>query len=232
MLTLRRAADRGQFDHGWLQTAHTFSFGDYYDPRWSQFRALRVMNEDTIAPGQGFGMHGHRDMEIVTYVLSGALAHRDSLGHAAALHPGEVQYMSAGTGIRHSEFNPSATEPVHLYQIWLLPRQPGLKPHYEQKAFPQTDRQGRWQTVVAGEPRESAIVVQQDTTVSLAELPEGQSLNYTFAPGRHGWLQVLTGSVMVNGETCVAGDGVAVSDEPKLNLQAVSQAAVMLFDLP
>jgi hypothetical protein len=232
MLTLRRAAERGQFDHGWLQTAHTFSFGDYYDPQWSQFHALRVMNEDTIAPGQGFGMHGQRDMEIVTYVLSGALAHRDSLGHAAALHPGEVQYMSAGTGIRHSEFNPSTTEPVHLYQIWLLPRQPGLKPHYEQKAFPQTERLGRWQTVIAGTPHDDAIVVQQDTTVSLAELSDGQSLNYSFAPSRHGWLQVLSGDVQVNGETCHPGDGVALSHEPSLQVQAVKTAAVMLFDLP
>lgn len=232
MFTVRRANERGQFQHGWLQTAHTFSFGDYHDPNWTQFRALRVMNEDVIAPGQGFGMHGHRDMEIITYVLSGALAHRDSLGHEAALHPGEVQYMSAGTGIRHSEFNWSDSAPVHLYQIWLLPREPGLKPHYEQKAFPATDRQGKWQTVVAGQPRDSAIVVQQDTAVMLAELSASQTLSYDFAPGRHGWLQVLSGAVNVNDTACAAGDGVAFSQESAIKLLATSPAAVMLFDLP
>jgi len=232
MFTLRKADDRGQFNHGWLQTAHTFSFGDYYDPQWTQFRALRVMNEDTIAAGQGFGMHGHRDMEIITYVLSGALAHRDSLGHEAALHPGEVQYMSAGTGIRHSEFNPSDSVPVHLYQIWLLPREAGLKPHYEQKAFPAADRQGRWQAVVSGQPRDNAIVVQQDTTVLLAELAAGQSLSYEFAAGRHGWLQLLSGTVEAQGHLCTAGDGLAISDETQVTLQSTSTAAVMLFDLP
>jgi quercetin 2,3-dioxygenase len=232
MFTVRRADDRGTFDHGWLQTAHTFSFGDYHDRNWMQFRALRVMNEDHVAPGQGFGMHGHRDMEIVTYVLSGTLAHRDSLGHEAALQPGEVQYMSAGTGIRHSEFNPSSTEPVHLYQIWLLPRQTGLKPHYEQHAFPVAGRQGQWQTVVAGEPKDGAIVVQQDTSVLLAELTAGQSLSYDFPTGRYGWLQVLSGRADVGGTECTAGDGVGISEEPRLTVQAKEATAVMLFDLP
>lgn len=220
MLTFRPAADRGQFDHGWLQTAHTFSFGDYHDPQWMQFRALRVMNEDHVAPGQGFGMHGHRDMEIITYVLSGALAHRDSLGHEAALRPGEVQYMSAGTGIRHSEFNPSSTEAVHLYQIWLLPGQKGLTPHYEQRAFAAAGRQGRWQTVIAGRNDDDAIVVHQDAKVLLAELTAGQSLSYEFAPERHGWLQMLSGTANVAETACTAGDGIGISDEAHVTIHA------------
>ncbi len=231
MLTVRRANERGTFDHGWLQTAHTFSFGDYHDPQWMQFRALRVMNEDTVAPGQGFGMHGHRDMEIITVVLSGTLSHRDSLKHEAALRPGEVQYMSAGTGIRHSEFNPSTTEPVHLYQIWLLPRHSGLTPGYEQRAYAATDRQGRWQAVASGDGRDGAIPIQQDATILLADLAAGQSLSYELKASRHVWLQVMSGSVSVAGNELSAGDGLAVSDQAVLTVSASVSAAVMLFDL-
>lgn len=231
MFTLRRADERGEFDHGWLQTAHTFSFGDYHDPRWMQFRTLRVMNEDVVVPGQGFGMHGHRDMEIITVVLSGTLSHRDSLGHEAALKPGEVQYMSAGTGIRHSEFNPSSTDPVHLYQIWLLPRQSGLPPRYEQRPYPVADRQGRWQAVASGQGRDGAIPIQQDATVLLADLSAGQSLTYDLAATRHAWLQVMSGNVTALGQELSAGDGLAVSEQGGLTLSATAPAAVLLFDL-
>lgn len=231
MLTVRRADDRGQFHHGWLETAHTFSFGDYHDPHWMQFRALRVMNEDTVAPGQGFGMHGHRDMEIITVVLSGTLSHRDSLGHEQALRPGEVQYMSAGSGIRHSEFNPSKTEPVHLYQIWLLPRQHGLTPGYAQRPFDVAERQGRWQAVAAGDGRDGAITIQQDAAILLADLTAGQSLTYDLAPTRHAWLQVMSGTVSVLDQELSAGDGLAVSEQAGLTLKATAPAAVMLFDL-
>ena len=231
MLTLRRANERGQFDHGWLQTSHTFSFGEYHDPEWMQFRSLRVMNEDTVAPGQGFGMHGHRDMEIITVVLAGTLSHRDSLGHEAALQPGEVQYMSAGTGIRHSEFNPSNTDPVHLYQIWLLPRQTGLPPRYEQRTYPVADRQGGWQAVAAGDGRDGAIPIQQEATVFLADLSAGDSLSYALAPSRHAWLQVLSGSVTCAGLELSAGDGLAISEQPELMVCASVPSAVMLFEL-
>lgn len=231
MLTIRRAEERGQFNHGWLQTAHTFSFGDYHDPAWVQFRALRVMNEDVVAPGQGFGMHGHRDMEIITVVLSGTLSHRDSLKHEAALRPGEVQYMSAGTGIRHSEFNPSDSEPVHLYQIWLLPRQAGLTPGYEQRPYSVNDRQGRWQAVASGDGRDGAIPIQQDATILLADLSAGQSLSYDLAESRYAWLQVMVGQVTVAGHELSVGDGLAISEEAGLTVSATAPSAVMLFDL-
>lgn len=231
MLTVRRADERGTFDHGWLQTAHTFSFGDYFDPKWTQFRALRVMNEDIVAPGQGFGMHGHRDMEIITVVLSGTLSHRDSLGHEAALRPGEVQYMSAGSGIRHSEFNPSAKEPVHLYQIWLLPRQSRLTPRYEQRPYPVADRLGRWQAVSSGDGRDGAIPIEQDATVLLGDIEAGQSLTHDLAKSRHAWLQVISGTVSVAGLELSASDGLAVSEQEGLTVAASSKASVILFDL-
>ncbi len=231
MFTVRRADERGTFNHGWLQTAHTFSFGDYHDPKWVQFRALRVMNEDTVAPGQGFGMHGHRDMEIITVVLSGTLSHRDSLKHEAALRPGEVQYMSAGTGIRHSEFNPSDAEPVHLYQIWLLPREAGLTPRYEQRPYAVEDRQGRWQAVAAGDGRDGAIPIQQDASIQLADLAVGQKLTYDLHESRSAWLQVMSGSLIVGGHDLSAGDGLAVSEQQGLEVTATSPASVMLFDL-
>src|SRR4029453_9301558 len=171
-----KSADRGHLNHGWLDTYHTFSFGDYYDPAQMGFRALRVINEDRVAPGQGFGMHGHRDMEIVTYVLSGALEHKDSLGHGEVLRPGELQHMSAGTGIGNSEFNPSAREPVHLYQIWLLPRAAGLKPSYSQKSFAPEGRAGRWQLVASPDGADGSLTIQQDAQIHLAELGSGSQL--------------------------------------------------------
>jgi redox-sensitive bicupin YhaK (pirin superfamily) len=231
MLTIRKAADRGHFDHGWLDTYHTFSFGDYYDPAQMGFRSLRVINEDRVLPQAGFGMHGHRDMEIVTCVLSGALEHKDSLGHGEALRPGELQHMTAGRGIRHSEFNPSATEAVHLYQIWLLPRESGLEPGYSQKAFDPAGRAGRWQLVASPDGAEGSLRIQQDVRIHLAGLAPGAELGYAIAPGRYAWLQVLHGPLELNGVPLAAGDGVAISDEPQLTLAAPSPAEVMLFDL-
>ncbi len=231
MFQVRRANERGHFDHGWLDTFHTFSFGDYYDPAYTQFRALRVMNEDTVAPRQGFGMHGHRDMEIVTYVLSGALEHRDSLGNGEVLRPGELQRMTAGTGIRHSEFNPSATEAVHLYQIWLLPERSGLAPGYEQKSFAAAMRPGHWLLVASPDGAEGSLHIHQDTRLYLAQLETGQQLSRTVPDGRHAWLQVLRGQVNAGGAALSAGDGVAVRNEQRISLASQGASEVLLFDL-
>jgi redox-sensitive bicupin YhaK (pirin superfamily) len=231
MMTIRRGSQRGHFDHGWLDTYHTFSFGDYFDAKQMGFRALRVINEDRVAPGTGFGMHGHRDMEIVTVVLSGALQHRDSLGHGEVLRPGEVQRMTAGTGIRHSEFNPSSAEPVHLYQIWLLPEREGLTPGYEQKAFADTEKRGRWRLVASPDGRDGSLTIRQDARLYLAALSEAQELQHELAIGRHAWLQVLRGTVAVNGSTLSAGDGAAFSEEAGLAVRAAGDGEVLLFDL-
>lgn len=232
MLTIRKSADRGHLNHGWLDTYHTFSFGDFYDPSHMGFRALRVINEDRIGPGGGFGMHGHRDMEIVTLVLSGALAHQDSLGHGESLRPGELQRMSAGRGIRHSEFNASPSEPVHLYQIWLTPRAAGLDPSYEQKAFDPAHRNGKWQLVASPTGEGGSLTIQQDARILLANLAAGEELAYKLAPGRHAWLQVLSGSLRVNESALETSDAAAVSGEPALSLRAADVSEVMLFDLP
>jgi len=231
MLQIRRAADRGHADHGWLDTYHTFSFADYYDPAHMGFRALRVINEDRVQPGMGFGTHGHKDMEIVTYVLQGALEHKDSMGNGSVLRPGEFQRMSAGTGVRHSEFNPSATEPVHLYQIWLLPGRNGIQPSYEQKFFGEDGKQARFQLVASPEGTDESLRIHQDARVYLSKLNAGQAVIHELPSGRHAWLQVLRGSVTVNGRVLKTSDGVAVSDEPLLNVVAEDPAEVMLFEL-
>ena len=231
MIRIRKADERGQFDHGWLDTRHTFSFADYRDPNHMGFRSLRVINEDRVAPGQGFGMHGHRDMEIVTYVLAGALEHRDSMGNGEVLRPGELQRMSAGTGIRHSEFNPSQTEWVHLYQIWLLPREKGLRPSYEQKAFAEDERRGVLRVVASPDGEAGSLTIQQDARLYLATLSAGQSLTHRLAPGRHAWLQLLRGEAALNGQALAAGDGAAISDEHALAVAAHGEAEVLLFDL-
>jgi redox-sensitive bicupin YhaK (pirin superfamily) len=231
MLTVRKSADRGHIDHGWLDTYHTFSFGDYYDASQMGFRALRVINEDRVAPGSGFGMHGHRDMEIVTLVLSGALAHKDSLGHGAVLRPGELQRMSAGTGIRHSEFNSSSDEPVHLYQIWLTPRAAGLPPSYEQKAFDPGERKGRWQLVTSPNGEGGSLTIQQDARILLADLQAADELEYALRPGRHAWLQVLRGGVELGGTHLATSDAAAISQQSRLALRATEPAELMLFDL-
>jgi redox-sensitive bicupin YhaK (pirin superfamily) len=231
MLTIRRGSERGHFDHGWLNTYHTFSFADYFDPTQMGFRSLRVINEDRVAPGDGFGMHGHRDMEIVTVVLSGALEHRDSLGNGEVLRPGEVQRMTAGTGIRHSEFNPSPAEPVHLYQIWLLPEGSGLTPSYEQKAFAEWEKRDRWRLVASPDGREGSLTIRQDARLYLAALTGAQELHHELAPRRHAWLQVLRGDVTVNGAELAAGDGAAISEEAGVTVRATGEAEVLLFDL-
>lgn len=231
MFQIRKANDRGRFNHGWLQTAHTFSFADYYDPAHMGFRSLRVINEDVVAPGEGFGMHGHRDMEIVTLVLSGALEHKDNLGNGEVLRPGELQRMSAGTGIMHSEFNPSKTEPVHLYQIWMLPERRGLTPSYEQRPFDAAGRENRWQAVASPDGIGGSLTIHQDARLLLADLTAGQSLMHEFAAGRHGWLQVLSGEAAIGGQRVESGDGVAISGESHLSLSATSPAQVLLFDL-
>lgn len=231
MLKIRRAAERGHLNHGWLDTYHTFSFADYHDPDHMSFRALRVMNEDTIAPGMGFGMHGHRDMEIVTYVLSGDLEHQDSLGNGEVLHAGEFQRMSAGTGVRHSEFNPSATEAVHLYQIWLLPRAKGLPPTYEQRRFDTREQQGRLRLVASPDGSHDSLTIQQDVQIYLSQLASGNQIIYPLKAGRHAWLQVLRGSLAANGLSLAEGDGLAISDEAQLTIDAPAEAEIMLFDL-
>jgi len=231
MIAVRPSKDRGHLNHGWLDTYHTFSFADYYDPAQMGFRSLRVMNEDRVAPGMGFGMHGHRDMEIVTYVLSGALEHKDSLGHGEALRPGELQRMSAGRGIRHSEFNPSADQPVHLYQIWLLPRESGLEPSYEQKAFPAAERHNRLRLVASPAGDDGALTIQQDARLYLATLDADASVAHELPAGRHAWLQVLRGSVELNGKPLATSDGAAISNESHLTIKATAPAEVLLFDL-
>src|SRR5262245_48710532 len=226
MIRIRRAEERGHFDHGWLDTYHTFSFADYYDPEHMSFRALRVINEDRVEPGQGFGMHGHRDMEIVTYILEGALQHKDSLGGGAVLRPGELQRITAGTGVLHSEFNPSRGEPVHLYQIWLLPERRGLTPGYEQKAFPAEGKDGRWQLVASRDGREGSLTVHQDVSLSLAALEAGQELGYRLPVGRNAWLQVTRGAVTVNGQELSAGDALAATAEPELRVRSEGPSEV------
>jgi quercetin 2,3-dioxygenase len=232
MFRVRRAEERGHADHGWLDSRHTFSFADYDDPDHRGFRVLRVINEDRVRPGAGFGAHGHRDMEILSYVLAGALEHKDSLGNGSVLRPGEFQCMTAGSGVRHSEFNPSPEDPVHFYQVWILPERAGLPPSYEQRAFAPEDRAGRWQLVAAPPGATGALVIHQDARVYLASLATGRALSADFAAGRHGWLQVLAGECQSGDLALSAGDGLAISDESRLELTAVATAELMLFDLP
>jgi len=231
MKRLRRGNERGYADHGWLKSYHTFSFADYRDPQHIHFRHLRVMNEDWVAPGQGFGEHPHKDMEIVTYVLEGQLEHRDSMGNGEILRPGEFQRMSAGSGITHSEFNPSKTDPVHLYQIWLFPSQKGITPSYEQRAFPETGRFGKWQLVAAPGGEGGALNIHQDAKIYLASLAAGQSLEHRISANRHAWLQVLRGSVQVGDLEMAAGDGLAISDESRFLVSSLEGGELMLFDL-
>jgi redox-sensitive bicupin YhaK (pirin superfamily) len=232
MLRLRKATDRGHANHGWLDTRYSFSFADYFDQQHVQFRALRVMNEDRVAPGQGFGMHGHRDMEIVTYVLDGALEHKDDMGNGSVLRPGELQRMTAGTGIQHSEFNPSPSEAVHLYQIWLLPERKGLTPGYEQRAFVPAEKDGRLRLVASPDGANGSLVIHQDARLYLATLAAGQEVRHELKAGRHAWLQVLRGAVEVGALNLSGGDGLAVSEEPGLAITGrAADSEVLLFDL-
>lgn len=232
MITIRRSSERGQFDHGWLDTKHTFSFADYYDPTHMGFRDLRVINEDRVAPGQGFGRHSHHDMEIVSWVLEGGLAHSDSLGSGSVLRPGEVQRMSAGTGVVHSEFNASDSEPVHFLQIWILPERVGMQPGYEQKAFPIEQRRGRLQRIVSPGGEEGAVTIHQDVSIWNGMFDAGERA--TFVPGkeRHVWVQVARGSFALDGHELGTGDGAAISGESALELTAgAAGSEVLLFDL-
>jgi len=231
MIKIRRADARGHFDFRWLNTFHTFSFGDYYDPSFMGFRSLRVINEDFVRGGRGFPTHGHRDMEIITYILSGALEHRDSMGNGSIIRPGDVQRMSAGTGVTHSEANPSREEAVHLLQIWILPAEPGLAPSYEQKAFTEDQKQARLCLVAAADGREGSVTVHQDASVYASVLSKDAEVVHSLTPGRHAWLQVARGEVTLNGELLNQGDGAAISAEEKIAIHGRENAEVLLFDL-
>jgi redox-sensitive bicupin YhaK (pirin superfamily) len=231
MMRIRRSRDRGHFDHGWLDTYHTFSFGDYFDAKHTAFRALRVINEDVVAPDAGFPAHPHRDMEIVTYVLEGALRHRDSMGNGSVIRPGDVQRMSAGTGVTHSEHNASKTEPVHLLQIWIYPQRNGLAPGYEQKAFADAEKRGRLRLVASPDGREGSVTIHQDAELYATLLAAGETLRQEGKPGRHAWVQVARGGVKLNGRELSAGDGAALTGEKTIALTGVRDAEVLLFDL-
>jgi redox-sensitive bicupin YhaK (pirin superfamily) len=226
MIQVRRAEDRGHFDHGWLNTYHTFSFADYYDPEFMGFRALRVINEDRVKPGRGFGTHSHRDMEIVTYVLDGELAHRDSMGTGSVTRPGEVQRMSAGSGVLHSEMNPSPVAPVHFLQIWILPESRGIEPSYEQKEF--SREPGKLLLVASHDGKDGSLTIHQDAKIFAATL-DGKSIAYDLPAGRYAWLQLARGAATVNGEELRAGDGAAIEDERKLTIEGDGE--ILLFDL-
>ena len=231
MISIRRAAERGRTRFDWLDSRHTFSFGEYRDERYMGFRALRVINDDRVAPGEGFATHSHRDMEIITYVLDGAIGHKDSTGTSTVIRPGEAQRMSAGTGISHSEYNPSKSDPVRFLQIWIVPETPGLKPEYEQRSFDLDNGGARWVLIAAKEPRDGAVKVHQDVEVSAARLLPGQQATYRLKPGRHAWLQVALGKALLNGAALAEGDGAAVSDEEIVEVAAVEEAELLLFDL-
>ncbi|HET8695050.1 MAG TPA: pirin family protein [Aquabacterium sp.] len=231
MLTLRRSDDRGYFDYGWLQTHHSFSFSEYHDPAFMGFGPLRVINDDVIAPGRGFGMHGHRDMEIVTYVLDGALAHKDSLGNGATILPGDVQRMSAGKGILHSEFNHDLYKPTHLLQIWILPNQLGLKPGYEQKNFQEADKRGRLRLVASPDGREGSVTIHAEANLSVGLFDGEERAELELNPFRKGYVHVARGVVTVNGQVLQQGDAVFLEDEAQLVIESGKQAEVLFFDL-
>jgi redox-sensitive bicupin YhaK (pirin superfamily) len=231
MIQLRQGNERGHTQLGWLDSYHTFSFGDYYDPRHMGFRHLRVINEDRVKPGTGFSTHSHRDMEILTYALEGILEHKDSMGNGSVIRPGEVQRMSAGTGISHSEYNHSQAEPVHFLQIWVLPEQQGLEPGYEKRSFFRDEKPGNWHPIAARDGREGAVTIHQDIELYVARLAPGQRVVHRLKPGRHAWVQVARGSVALNGMSLKAGDGAAVSAEGIVELSANEMSEILLFDL-
>ncbi|HKR15627.1 MAG TPA: pirin family protein [Pyrinomonadaceae bacterium] len=231
MITVRRSRERGHFDHGWLNTFHTFSFDQYYDPRFMSFRTLRVINEDFVAPGRGFPTHGHRDMEIITYILQGALQHEDSMGNGSIIRPGDVQRMSAGAGIRHSEKNASPDESVHLLQIWILPDTLDLAPGYEQKAFSEDERRGQLRLIAASDGRDGSVTVRQDVNVYASLLDAGQTVTAAMDQTRYGWIQVARGAVSVNGERGEQGDGLIAVGESSLEITGQDQSELLFFDL-
>ncbi len=231
MIRTRPSGERGHFDHGWLDTRHTFSFADYYAPLFMGFRALRVINEDRVKPGRGFPDHFHRDMEILTCVLEGALEHKDSMGNGAVIRPGEIQRMSAGTGLRHSEFNPSKDEVVHLLQIWIEPSGKGIDPGYEQRRFPVSERRNRWRLVVSRTGREDSMRICQDVDLYWALLDAGSELELPLKSGRHSWLQMIRGEVSLGPQSLHEGDGAAISEETGLKARAATSAELLWFDL-
>ena len=231
MITIRRSNERGHFDHGWLNTYHTFSFDQYYDPRYMGFRNLRVINEDFVAAGRGFPKHGHRDMEIITYILEGALKHEDSMGNGSVIRPGDVQRMTAGTGVRHSEQNASASEHVHLLQIWILPHTVELEPGYEQKAFSEDERRGQLRLIASEDGREGSVLVHQDVSLFASILANGEEVERAMDERRFAWLQVARGAVSINGENAEQGDGAVVVGETGLSIKAEENAELLLFDL-
>jgi redox-sensitive bicupin YhaK (pirin superfamily) len=230
MITIRKSEERGHADHGWLNSHFTFSFADYYDPQHMGFRTLRVINDDIVAPGQGFGAHPHRDMEIITYILSGALEHKDSMGNGRIIRPGEIQYMAAGAGVTHSEFNPSPSDPVHLLQIWILPDKKGAKPDYAERNFTKAET-GKLHLAVSKNGRDGSIPINQDADLFFAKLNSGDKVNYSFKPNRHGWLHVAEGEIGLNDLKLKAGDAVAFSDEKQFSLNAKTPSQILFFDL-
>jgi redox-sensitive bicupin YhaK (pirin superfamily) len=233
MIQIRKSDERGRADQGWLDTRHTFSFADYYDPSFMGFRSLRVLNEDRVAPGQGFGMHGHRDMEILSYVVGGQLAHRDSMGHQETLGPNEIQRMSAGTGIRHSEFNPSADSPVHFFQVWITPAAVGTKPSYEQIRFDPADKKNRLKRLAGPDGGDTAARINQDAHVFVSELERDAEVHYDLGPTRAAWVQVVRGAVDLNGVALQAGDAAAVTAEEKILVRGTDgkSSEILLFDV-
>jgi redox-sensitive bicupin YhaK (pirin superfamily) len=231
MIDVIRSDSRGTADHGWLKSKHTFSFADYHNPSMMGFGKLRVINEDWIEPGKGFGTHPHRDMEIVTYMVDGALEHKDSMGNGSVIRPGELQRMTAGTGVLHSEFNASETDRAHLLQIWILPEQNGLEPGYEQKLFPVEEKRNRWRLVGSRDGRDGSLTIHQDIELSSTVLDEGKSIEYGFDGRRRGFVQVVRGAVEIDGETLEAGDALAVVDQQVLDIKAKSESELLLFDM-
>jgi len=231
MIQIRPSAERGGGNHGWLNTKHTFSFADYWDPKWMGFRSLRVINEDRVAPNTGFPAHPHRDMEIITYVLEGKLEHKDSLGTGSVILPGDGQSMSAGSGIRHSEFNPSTTEPVHFLQIWIQPEKAALPPSYEQKSFPEPEKRGKLRLIASRHANNGSVKINQDAKLYVTLLKPGEEVGHDLATGRYGWLQVARGAVELNGKKLNQGDGAAISDEKQVTIKGAEDAEVLLFDL-
>jgi len=231
MLTIRAANERGHANYGWLDAYHTFSFADYFDSAHMGFGPLRVINEDWVAPGKGFAMHGHRDMEVVTYIIEGSVEHKDNTGQATVIGPETVQRMSAGTGIRHSEYNPSTEQTLHLLQIWIEPAQEGLTPNYEYQQFSTPDRQSKLQIIASPDGVFNSLTIHQDVVIMAAKLAQGEQISHVLQGGRKAWLQMVQGSVVVNGLTVHVGDGVAISDEEKVEIAAQEEAEFLLFDL-
>jgi quercetin 2,3-dioxygenase len=231
MISIRRAGERGHADHGWLNSYHTFSFADYYDPQHMGFRSLRVINDDRVAPGQGFGRHPHQDMEIISYVLEGGIEHKDSMGNGSVIRPGDVQRMSAGTGVLHSEHNPSKTDPVHFLQIWIIPAERGIKPSYEQKTFSRQDKQGRLRVVASPDGRDESVTVHADATLYAGLFDPGEAAELSLRPGRHAWVHVARGKARVNGRDLEEGDAAGLAAERSIHVEGVDGAEVLVFDL-